>query len=226
MLKKQVIAGAFTLWSLLALPGQGVSVRRVTPEQAATGQVSIVVEPASGTTINFADTGEIIYRVWLDDPSRLTVDFDGPVETGARVIHLRLVEGLSFDNLPSGSSTLLTIVTRDGPATKTYIFPITYGQTDAHLITIAPPAAVPAEVATRAVPAPVDLSAVQRGLAMILEESLIESAHPIVARIEQFIRESEAGTAQRVAAANAGLRWEVIEALSRKGRRDMILTER
>lgn len=225
MSKRWTIAGILAIWSLLASPGLSVAVRRATPEQAAEGQVPVVVEPASGTSINFSDTGEIIYRVWLDDPSKLTVDFDGPVETGARVIHLRLVEGISFDNLPTGSSTLLTVVTRDGQTTKTYIFPVTYGQTDAHLITISPPEVLPEGIATRVEPDPVDLIAVQRGLELTIEESLIELDHPIVGRIEQFIRDSAAGESQRVAASDAGLRWEVIEALSRKGRRGLILTE-
>jgi hypothetical protein len=70
-----------------------------------------------GTTINFRDTGEKVQRVWLDDPSQVTVDFDDvncrtpDKPCAAQVIHLRRIQRLKFQDLPATSTTSLTIVT-------------------------------------------------------------------------------------------------------------------
>ena len=77
----------------------------------------------------FSALGESIYRVWLDDPSRITVDFDSdPQNAGAQVIHLRRIEMLDFEGLPAAPRTLLTVVTVDNAGQRTvYQFPIFYG---------------------------------------------------------------------------------------------------
>jgi hypothetical protein len=70
-----------------------------------------------GTTINFRSTGEKVQRVWLDDPSQVTVDFDDvncrtpDKPCAAQVIHLRRIQRLKFQNLPTTSTTSLTVVT-------------------------------------------------------------------------------------------------------------------
>jgi hypothetical protein len=70
-----------------------------------------------GTTINFRDTGEKVQRVWLDDPSQVTIDFDDvncrtpDKPCSAQVIHLRRIQRLKFQDLPITSTTSLTIVT-------------------------------------------------------------------------------------------------------------------
>jgi hypothetical protein len=70
-----------------------------------------------GTTINFRGTDEKVQRVWLDDPSQVTVDFDDvncrtpDKPCSAQVIHLRRIQRLKFQDLPITSTTSLTIVT-------------------------------------------------------------------------------------------------------------------
>jgi hypothetical protein len=70
-----------------------------------------------GTTLNFRNTGERVQRVWLDDPSQVTIDFDDvncripDKPCMAQVIHLRRIQRLKFQNLPTTSTTSLTIVT-------------------------------------------------------------------------------------------------------------------
>jgi hypothetical protein len=73
--------------------------------------------PGYGTTLNFRAAGEKVQRVWLDDPSQVTVDFDDvgcrsqEQTCAAQVIHLRRIKRLKFDDLPLTSTTALTVVT-------------------------------------------------------------------------------------------------------------------
>jgi hypothetical protein len=81
----------------------------------------ISVWRGAGTTISFIPLDEKIRKVWLDDPSAITTDFDSPLcgtdqggncdESIPLVVHLRRVDGLRFRNVPKVRTTLLTIVT-------------------------------------------------------------------------------------------------------------------
>ncbi len=78
----------------------------------------------SGLNLSFP-IGEYIQKVWLDDPSRITVDFDASINSKqARSIHLRRINPLKFDNLPQTNTTLLTVVTNK----NRYQFIIGYGK--------------------------------------------------------------------------------------------------
>ncbi|NJO93881.1 MAG: hypothetical protein HC820_05115 [Hydrococcus sp. RM1_1_31] len=129
---------------LLALLNQSVEANatavRSIPEESVMGDrgaiPTITVWSGAGVNISFIPTGGIIQKVWLDDPSRLTVDFDSPLcsgssrceSGGARVIHLRRINPINFPQLPSTSSTLLTAIAIDGEEVKRYQFQIVYGQ--------------------------------------------------------------------------------------------------
>ncbi len=96
-----------------------------------------------GTNLSFIQAGETIKKVWLDDPSKVTLDFDGPMclqfgqqgsETGdcessaASVIHLRRIQKLNIPGLPNTNSTLLTVVTEKQGQRKLYTFRVNYGE--------------------------------------------------------------------------------------------------
>jgi hypothetical protein len=89
----------------------GVNAAELTP---------IALYSGHGTTLNFRATTEKVQRVWLDDPSQVTVDFDDvncrsqDQPCAAQVIHLRRIKRLKFDNLPTTSTTSLTVVTDRG----------------------------------------------------------------------------------------------------------------
>jgi hypothetical protein len=80
----------------------------------------IALYPGHGTTLNFRAVNEKVQRVWLDDPSQVTIDFDDvncrsqDQPCAAQVIHLRRIKRLKFDDLPTTSSTSLTVVTDKG----------------------------------------------------------------------------------------------------------------
>ncbi len=105
---------------------------------------SISVWPGSGTNLSFIPTGEFIKKVWLDNPSPITVDFDSPLcstqqgagggfggsctDSTAMIVHLRRTVGISIPNLPQTYATLLTVVTEKQGQRKMYQFQVFLGQ--------------------------------------------------------------------------------------------------
>jgi hypothetical protein len=78
-----------------------------------------------------------VTKVWLDDPSRITVDFDAPLKRGASVIHLKRIEPVNFPGIPKSSSTLLTVIAEGASGAgegarnngrERYQFRVTYGE--------------------------------------------------------------------------------------------------
>lgn len=98
----------------------------------------------NGTNLSFIPAGETIKKVWLDDPSQVTLDFDGPMcvnfggqeggdceNSAASVIHMRRIEKLDIPGLPpqnNESKTLLTVVTEGAGRRKLYTFRVIYGE--------------------------------------------------------------------------------------------------
>ncbi|MBW4615265.1 MAG: hypothetical protein KME21_18710 [Desmonostoc vinosum HA7617-LM4] len=109
-----------------------------------------------GTNLSFIQAGEIIKKVWLNDPSQVTIDFDGPVcmqfgqdrntnagdckNSAANVIQLRRIPKLKIPGLPPTNNTLLTVVTDKQGQTKLYTFRVLYANDspDYHTLAIYP----------------------------------------------------------------------------------------
>lgn len=119
--------------SMFSCQAQGLS--GITP--------TITVGSDHGTNLSFVRTKEVIKKVWLDDPSRLALDFDGSLCTqlgdgsdkggngcensSATVIHLRRIKPLLFPNQISNSQgTLITVITEGVQGRKIYPFRIVY----------------------------------------------------------------------------------------------------
>jgi hypothetical protein len=106
-----------------------------------------------GTNLSFIPTGEVIKKVWLNDPSQVTIDFDGPVcmqfgqepnssaadckNSGANVIQLRRIQKLDIPGLTNTSNTLLTVVTEAQGKNKLYTFRVIYGTDNPEYHTLA-----------------------------------------------------------------------------------------
>lgn len=102
----------------------------------------IKISYQQGTNLSFIPTGEKIRKVWLNDPSQVTLDFDGPMclqsdqgnranlescqNSGANVIHLRRIKKIDIPGLPNVSNTLLTVITQKGGQSKLYTFRVLY----------------------------------------------------------------------------------------------------
>jgi hypothetical protein len=111
---------------------------------------SIKVWYQQGTNLSFLPSGEKIKKVWLNDPSQVTLDFDGPMcmqfgqgsgngdcqNSSANVIQLRRIKKLAIPGLPDVKNTLLTVIT-EGEQTKLYTFRILYGDGNPEYHTLA-----------------------------------------------------------------------------------------
>lgn len=109
-----------------------------------------------GTNLSFIPAGEVIKKVWLNDPSQVTIDFDGPVcmqfgekpntnvgdckNSAANVIQLRRIPKLDIPGLPNTNNTLLTVVTEGQGKTKLYTFRVLYetGSPEYHTLAVYP----------------------------------------------------------------------------------------
>jgi hypothetical protein len=104
---KRLIAAAGISMGIFSIAA-GVNAAELTP---------IALYSGHGTTLNFRAINEKVQRVWLDDPSQVTVDFDDvncrsqEQPCAAQVVHLRRIKRLKFDDLPTTSTTSLTVVT-------------------------------------------------------------------------------------------------------------------
>ena len=117
---------------------------------------TIKVSYQQGTNLSFLPAGETIKKVWLNDPSQVTMDFDGPMcmqfgaernlsrgdcaKSSANVIQLRRIQRLNIPGLPKMDNTLLTVITEEQGRSKLYTFRILYEDTapDYHTLAIYP----------------------------------------------------------------------------------------
>ncbi len=117
---------------------------------------TIDISYQQGTNLSFIPSGETIKKVWLNDPSQVTIDFDGQMCTqfgpdrnttlgdcknsAATVIQLRRIKKLKIPGLPNTDNTLLTVITEGQGTTKLYTFRVLYvqGSPEYHTLAIYP----------------------------------------------------------------------------------------
>jgi len=139
----RVLANNAVLRSMFSCQAQGLG--------GATPIINIWYQ--QGTNLSFIQAGETIKKVWLNDPSQVTIDFDGPMcmqfgqernvsqgdckNSAANVIQLRRIQKLKIAGLPDTSNTLLTVVTEKQGKTKLYAFRVIYGEGSPEYSTLA-----------------------------------------------------------------------------------------
>lgn len=112
--------------------------------QGLGGEITtITVWSGAGTNLNFIPTGETIKKIWLDDPSKIVLDFDSPLcpasaareqvsncgDSNAMVVHLRRINPMKFSSLPQTETTLLTVITEGATKDrKLYQFRVQLGK--------------------------------------------------------------------------------------------------
>jgi hypothetical protein len=127
---------------LIAAAGISMDIFGITAGVNAAELTPIALYSGHGTTLNFRVANEKVQRVWLDDPSQVTVDFDDvncrsqEQPCAAQVIHLRRIKRLKFDDLPTTSTTLLTVVTDKGIHQFQLLFP-TSGKPKSTIVNVA-----------------------------------------------------------------------------------------
>jgi len=204
-----------------------------TQAQGLTGNgAHITVWSGSGTNIDFTRTGETIYRAWLDDPSRLTIDFDGDLQGGrgggASLIHLRRVTGISFPNLPSTQTTLLTVVTQSNYGRKVYLFNVGYGSGEPQYASV-----VIASEGTNLTGSGLQMADsrtanwrdVERGLERAVAQGLIESNSPVIRRTQEFLARVRNGMPVARAVTESNVSMALISRLAEMGYAPTSLTQ-
>jgi hypothetical protein len=194
-----------------------------TLQQAASGAVSIQVWQGSGTNLDFTSTGQFIYRAWLDDPSRIQLDTDTPIENAnAQIIHLRKIEGIDFEGLPSTGVTLLSVATVDAAGQRNlYQFRVSYGGDRPEYATIAlvPQAVSPqtATISTNSAYGGVSLETFRGGIAQLILDGTIEGDGPMHGRLKTFIGLVQSGSSPAEAAQSAGVSLAVVQEVAQIG---------
>ncbi|HAG84542.1 MAG TPA: hypothetical protein DCL61_26165 [Cyanobacteria bacterium UBA12227] len=120
---------------LARLGSYGTTVQEVSESAVTTKEITQteaetipVIEP-----ISFIPVGETVQKIWLDDPSFLTVDVDGCLKElnedcdkqVATLIHLRRINQIDIPHIPHTGRTMMTVVTRgENGEQKIYLFHI------------------------------------------------------------------------------------------------------
>ncbi len=119
-----------------AIGGESKGLWKISQE-VVTGNTSsetplIKLAPGHGINISFIPTGEIVEKIWLDNPGFASIDVDGCLsgfgkecqKEGATVLHLRRINTIQLPQLPKTNSSLLTVVTKGNSKRQLYSFRI------------------------------------------------------------------------------------------------------
>lgn len=220
-----MVVGTLSLAGILSYPTQAQSAYSISAShvQGLTGSQAPVIHlwPGYGTNLSFIPTNESIVRVWIDDPSRVALDFDEPlcptaaasdcVSGRPSVVHLRRIEGLAFENLPRASGTLLTVITETTEGDRRlYEFRIAFGtgEPDYHTVVVNPTSPIDPLLS------PGD---VRRGLQVAEARGLITQNQDLWNRLQTFLRLAQGGLAVPAAADQAGVSPDLITRLAQWG---------
>lgn len=194
---------------------------------------TIIVWAGAGANLNFIPTGEIIKKVWLDDPSQIVLDFDGPMCTSgdhgedncensaATVVHLRRIQEIKFPNLPQTASTLLSVITQTpGGERKLYQFRIAYGSGNPqyHTVAIYPDSQPPTGGTDGLLQA--QLQNIELGLRVAKSRNLLgrnQGNQRLELRVQNFLALLSAGATPQVAAQQTGVSLRLISKLASLG---------
>lgn len=190
----------------------------------------INVWPGSGTNIDFNPTGESVAKVWLDDPSKATIDFDGSMcsqledsgncsgsDGSVSVLHLKRTKQIDFPYLPSTPTTLLTVITDSDRGRKTYQFEIGYGsgKPEYRTVPIYPDPSSPSM--SLGLRKNASLQDVVKGLRVAYSRRLIGRGSPLWGRIQTFIGLVNSGQPTSAAARKAGISMALVNRLAQMG---------
>jgi hypothetical protein len=228
------VSALLALSVFVAQVAQASPVRSIFASQAEgkSGQLTtIVLWPGYGTNLNLIPTGEVVKKAWLDDPSRVAIDFDGCLGQsagasngggegcGATVIHLRQITGVNFPGLmtSSNASTLLTLIADGSQGKKLYQFKVMMGQgaPQYNTLTIQPDSqGTPyLDVGLRRAP----LEDVEKGLAIAESKKLIRRRDSAWSKVQNFLAQVRNGESINTAAQVTGANMAIIIKLAELG---------
>ena len=209
-----------------ALSSQAALVKDSPIGAACRGEVPVVVHSGMGAAIDFTQTGKVVQRAWLGDPSKVTLDTDRPLEEGSNVIFLRRIEGLDFSGLPATSTTVLTTVLVSASGSEVCQFPVAYSASEpTHTSLRLLPEDLPSQSAVpteRHRPSLSLLRSISLNLDQVeaginLNARTIGESNQVVIKVREFIARARAGENQQSIAREMGIEWPLLVELRRQG---------
>ena len=188
--------------------------------QAQTPVTTIEVFPGHGTTINFRSSGANVRKVWIDDPSKVTLDFDdaaclsaeGDRPCNASVIHLRRIHPLYFPGLPITTTTGLTVVTDRDIYQFRLNFPSS-GTPKSPTVDVQPGRQMTAST-RRANVQPSDFQTLDRGLQVAVSRRLINPGDELWQRLQTLLKLMRNGASVNDAAYQVGVSQALLQHLA------------
>ncbi|MDX2096739.1 MAG: hypothetical protein SFW36_03100 [Leptolyngbyaceae cyanobacterium bins.59] len=225
------------VWGAIGLnptPSLAQTMVRQIASSAATGQQNatlptIELSTGYGLTLNFIPTGEVIRKVWLDDPSQVGMDFDTncprsngqeACEMGAMVIYLRRIVPITFPQLlKTGNHTMLTVITQNDSQQKVYRFQLVLKNGTPQYVTVNLVPDASSSTATRKPSPPEFLSALKAGLQIAEQNQQISRQQHLWSRLTRFENLVQRGMTIEQASQEAGVSLAVVNKLAEMGRR-------
>ena len=205
------------------IPAHNGSTKQLNP-------VQIPLASGSGITINFASSGETIQKVWLDNPSFVTIDSDGCLaglpssgncqNQDASILYLRRIQDLSIPGLPKTNQTLLTVVTESQGKKNVYLFRIVKANTPSKLVfeVIGNSRSNLNQPLPSTEPTVITTARITNGFKRAISQNLISEDGVLAKKINLFIGYLESGQSKGEAAQKAGLSQPIIHKLEALGR--------
>ncbi len=201
--------------------------------ETATRQV-VKVWAGHGVSISFYSSGEIIKKIWFDDPSQFIVDVDGCLEgmgkcsgdtVGAGLIHLRKIDAVKIPGLPKASSygAHLTVITELNGSKKVYHFNVVPGKGTPEYSQIEITGSSRNDATASRQPQPVDYTAqsdsryIARGMTIAMDKKWISTDTQLWGKLTKLVELRSQGTDLTLAAANTGVSMKVVEKLMLMG---------
>ena len=192
--------------------------------------VQIPLATGSGISINFASSGEKIQKVWLDNPSFVTISADGCLSglpssgncqgNNASIIYLRRIQDLSIPGLPKTHQSLLTIVTENQGQKNVYLFRVIKANSPSKLVfeVIGNPRINLSQTFPSTEPTVITTARITNGFKRAVSQKLISQDGVLAKKINLFIGYLERGQSKGEAAQKAGLSQPIINKLEALGR--------
>jgi hypothetical protein len=190
----------------------------------------VKVWPGVSVDIDLIDTGELIRKAWIDDPSRIAVDFDSCLgssggnqsgqsgDCGARVVHLRQIHTPRIPGLTYAPSTFLTLITESPKGKwKRYKFQIVPvgGNTapEYYAVTITPDSYGTAYLDVGAAQK-ATIDDVVKGLGIARSQGMLPSKSPLISKIDAFVSAVRGGSTLEEASQTSGVSLALVNRLA------------
>ncbi|MCM1985096.1 hypothetical protein [Lyngbya confervoides] len=175
---------------------------------------TITVAPGYGVTIIPAVP---VYKIWVDDGSRLGVDFDRPPEEGATIIHVYQSSKQS-NTFSSDGGTMLTLVSGDGQLQKIAVN-FSNGKIQQNVLDLTQASSTPSTKFAALTPTVQKsrIEVIRRGLDRAIAEGSIRKNSDLENAVEEFLALMAQGKTLESASQQTGVMLEVIGKLAKMG---------